>query len=208
MKAWREKKRVEIAAYNKAYKEANKANLAESVRERSRRWYQENRQRALARDKAKYAANPDMKRANAAKSKAARRAKDEAIFKEKQAAYVRERRKGDARFALDGRMSNMVFYALRREKAGRSWKTLVDYTLDELVDRLNETMPDGYSWADFLSGELHIDHEIPRRAFNYTSPDDYDFKRCWALSNLRLLPREVNQKKGGRLSAPFQPSLL
>ncbi len=69
-------------------------------------------------------------------------------------------------------------------------------------------MPDGYTWDDFLSGALHIDHETPVAVFNFTSPSDYDFKRCWALTNLRLLPALENLKKGAKLRIPFQPSLL
>ena len=208
MKAWRKENAERLASYNREYKAAHHDRDAEKNAARTRMWIAENKARHDAGQRKRYAADPETVIHRAAKSKAPRRAVDEDGFKAKQAAYMRNRRRTDLKVALHDRMSNAIFYALRREKAGRSWKTLVDYTLDELVARLNATMPAGYTWDDFLSGELHIDHEIPRAVFNYTSPEDHDFKRCWALSNLQLLPALDNIRKGARLTEPFQPSLI
>lgn len=111
---------------------------------------------------------------------------------------------------LDLRFSALIWYSLRhgKGKGGRSWKELVPYTVEELRAHLHKTLPCGYAWDDFVSGALEVDHIIPRSAFNYSSPDDYDFQRCWALSNLQLLPAFDNNSKGSKLSGPFQPSLL
>jgi 5-methylcytosine-specific restriction endonuclease McrA len=104
-------------------------------------------------------------------------------------------------------MSNMINYSLRGNKNGYHWESLVGYTLADLIRRLNKTMPQGYVWKDFLSGRLHIDHIIPISAFNFTKPEHTDFKRCWALSNLRLLPAKENLSKHNHLDKPFQPAL-
>jgi hypothetical protein len=93
------------------------------------------------------------------------------------------------------------------EKAGRSWKSLVGYSVDDLIRRLKETIPIGYGWGDFLNGSLQIDHIIPIAAFNFKSTNDIDFKRCWDLNNLQLLPALENQIKNAKLEAPFQPSM-
>lgn len=122
--------------------------------------------------------------------------------------YVKERRKRDPQYALSSRMSVMIRRRLVEGKQGRSWKSLVPYTLEALRHHLEKTMPKGYSWDDFLSGALHIDHRTPVRAFNFTSADDHDFHRCWALKNLRFLPAFENMSKGGQLEKPFQPSLF
>lgn len=122
-----------------------------------------------------------------------------------------KRRRSDLRYALRIRMTNMIGQTLRRRrsgKGGKSWRQLVPYTIDELKHHLQKTMPNGYTWDDFMSGRLHIDHKIPHSVFNYSSPADHDFTRCWALSNLQLLPAEINIKKGASLSKPFQPTLL
>lgn len=122
--------------------------------------------------------------------------------------YVRARRRTDPKFALNSRMSVMIRRGLVMGKQGQSWLALVPYTLDDLRAHLDSTMPEGFGWDDFLSGDLHIDHEIPLKAFNFSSPKDHDFQRCWSLSNLRLLPAFDNLSKGARLEKPFQPSLL
>ena len=68
-------------------------------------------------------------------------------------------------------------------------------------------MPKGYAWQDYISGILEIDHIIPISAFNFTKPEHIDFKRCWALSNLRLLLKEENRIKSNKMERPFQPAL-
>ena len=106
-------------------------------------------------------------------------------------------------------MSANVRHSLKNGvKNGRSWKQLVPYGTAELKKRLMKTMPDGYTWDDFMAGKLHVDHIIPVTAFNFASPEDIDFQRCWSLVNLRLLPARENIAKGARLSKPFQPAFI
>ena len=53
----------------------------------------------------------------------------------------------------------------------------------------------------------HIDHKIPLAVFNYTRPEDIDFKLCWSLKNIAPLGAIENMKKGAKIEKPFQPSL-
>ncbi|MBA7586851.1 hypothetical protein ES708_28857 [subsurface metagenome] len=113
----------------------------------------------------------------------------------------------DLNFKLKKKMRTSIWYSLKKNKGNKTWRSLVGYTLNDLIKRLNETMPVGYTWKDYLSGELHIDHIIPIDAFNFTRPEHTDFKKCWALSNLRLLLAKENLIKSNRLIRPFQPAL-
>lgn len=45
------------------------------------------------------------------------------------------------------------------------------------------------------------DHARPIASFNFNSPDDKEFKDCWALSNLRPLEAKENMSKGSRIAA-------
>jgi hypothetical protein len=117
------------------------------------------------------------------------------------------KRRNTVQGSLHHRISNLIRINLKRAKQGRSWSDLVNYSLEDLTVRLNKTMPHGYTWDDFISGKLHIDHIIPVTAFNFSTVDDIDFKKCWSLSNLRLLPAFENMSKNDKLSQPFQPSL-
>lgn len=120
------------------------------------------------------------------------------------------KRKMDPAYRLHSKIRGEIHRYLKRngtDKAGRQWEMLVGYTKDQLIQRLKATVPEGFTWQDYLDGKLHLDHIVPVTAFNVTSPDDIDFRRCWDLSNLQLLPVSDNCSKGAKLEKPFQPSL-
>ena len=115
--------------------------------------------------------------------------------------------KTNPKFNINDKMKRAINISLKGNKNGRHWETLIGYTCNDLIKRLKKTMPQGYTWQDFMKGELHIDHKIPKSVFNFTKPEHIDFKRCWALENLQLLPARENLIKQDKLSKPFQPAL-
>ena len=121
--------------------------------------------------------------------------------------WIKKKLKIDLKFNLNSKIRTAIWQSLKGNKPGRHWEDLVGYTLNDLIKRLQKTMPKGYCWQDFLQGKLHIDHKIPISAFNFNKPEHTDFKRCWALSNLQLLPAKENMTKHNKLSRPFQPAL-
>lgn len=123
--------------------------------------------------------------------------------------YVKKRYRTDPRYSINRRALHLVHASLKARGSAKSarWEALVGYTLDDLVKRLKRTMPKGWTWDDFMAGRLHIEHKTPLSAFNFTSENDLDFRRAWALSNLRLLPAAENIAKGDTVDGPFQPSL-
>ena len=128
--------------------------------------------------------------------------------KKKINAVARQKRKTNIRYKLNANMATAIWKVLKKNKGGRAWVSLVGYTVDELKKYLKKTMPKGYVWQDYLDGKLHVDHKIPRSVFNFTKPEHRDFKRCWALRNLQLLPAKKNMSTGATLTKHFQPSLL
>jgi len=115
-----------------------------------------------------------------------------------------ERQKNNLQFRLNNRIHVGINQSLKGEKNGQKWESLVGYNLKQLKKRLEFTMPINYTWQDFMNCELEIDHIIPIDAFNFSKPEDLQFKRCWALSNLRLLPKNENRKKSNKIIKPFQ----
>ncbi len=207
MREWSSKNKEKKLATDRAFRIANFEELRKKSRERAKK----NRTRNRLRSKRWYEANKERSALNAKISTARRRASDPEKFKAAIAARVKRRRLINPRRYFYEKMSRLVSKTLKRHrtsKQGKSWPGLVGYTIDELEARLLETMPDGYCWADYLSGALEIDHIVPASAHNFASPLDIDFRRCWALSNLRLLTKEANYEKRAKLSAPFQPALL
>lgn len=78
-------------------------------------------------------------------------------------------------------------------KGGRSWEALLGYTTSELRDHLERQFLKGMSWDNY--GDWHVDHIIPVATFSFSSPDDDDFKACWALTNLRPLWATDNMRR-------------
>ena len=121
--------------------------------------------------------------------------------------YISEKYRTDLKFNLNNRMRRAINHSLKGNKNGRHWETLVGYTLDDLVKRLKKTMPEGYCWEDYINGRLHLDHKIPISVFNFEKPEHINFKRCWDLKNLQLLPARENLIKSNKIKKPFQPAL-
>jgi len=121
--------------------------------------------------------------------------------------YMKYKRKTDLKCNLNHKISRGIYKSLKGNKQGRRWEKLVGYALNDLLKRLKRTMPKGYIWQDYLRGELHIDHIIPISVWNFNKPEHIDFKRCWALSNLQLLPAKDNLSKHNKITKPFQLAL-
>lgn len=90
-------------------------------------------------------------------------------------------------------------------KNGRHWESLVDFTASKLKTHLEKLFLPGMAWEN--RGEWQIDHKIPLSAFNFTTAEDLDFKRCWSLKNLQPMWAKENMSKNNKLDKPFQPSL-
>lgn len=119
-----------------------------------------------------------------------------------------EKKKATPRGRLENSIKSGVHRGLMNgAKAGRSTFKLLGYTVEELKRHIELQFIEGMSWGNYGVHGWHIDHIIPVSAHNYETPDDMDFKRCWALSNLRPLWAEDNLRKQARLVKPFQPSL-
>jgi hypothetical protein len=105
--------------------------------------------------------------------------------------------RGTVKGNIDNRMGPTLRRVLGSKKAGRRWEDILGYTSEELIAHLNTTMPEGYTWDDL--SKLHIDHIIPISHFKYSSTEDPDFKKCWDLTNLQLLPAAENLEKKNML---------
>lgn len=97
---------------------------------------------------------------------------------------------------VDGRMKSAIQQALKGRKSGRSWETLVGYSLNDLVQHLERQFTKGMTWDNI--GEWEIDHIRPRAMFHYESADDPAFRDCWGLPNLRPLWRQMNREKSAK----------
>ena len=143
----------------------------EATRRRAKEYYWDNRERVLAR-----MATPE--------------------GREYAAAKMRERFAKNPQFKLHSNISSAVRKGLAG-KGRRRWEELVGYTAEELKHHIERQFTRGMGWHNYGrgAGRWHIDHIVPQSAFTFSSPEDPDFKACWALSNLRPMWGSENISK-------------
>jgi len=102
---------------------------------------------------------------------------------------------------LNSRMGILLRDALRRNQNSPTLEKLVGYTPQDVRDHFESLFVDGMTWSN--RGEWEIDHIRPICSFDYDSPNDAAFQKCWALSNLQPLWREDNMRKGKSIIEPL-----
>lgn len=201
-------KREKACLASKLWRERNPKKYLESLRRQDAKPERKAKQAARARDvrkteqhktkAASYRRRPEVKERNNAFQKTDRRR-----------AYVREwqkspeqKEKSRLRAAkrletpsgvLNNRMRSGIRRGLTTGKGGKSWLSLVDYTLDQLIAHIEKQFLKGMSWENMDT--WHIDHIIPLSDFLFSAPSDIEFKRAWSLGNLRPLWGKDNLEK-------------
>ena len=99
-------------------------------------------------------------------------------------------------------ISRQISLALQGKKSGWAWEKLVGYTIFDLASHLEKKFKPGMSWGNY--GDWHIDHERPVASFEFNSPDDPEFKKCFSLNNLQPLWATENMAKGARYEDSVQ----
>lgn len=112
----------------------------------------------------------------------------------KRIAERRVRRLTDPQFRLSERIAEQMRRVLKGEKRGRPTESMLDYTFDELRAHLERQFLRGMTWENMR--DWHIDHIVPLASFSFDGPDHPEFKRAWALTNLRPLWARENVAKG------------
>lgn len=191
--AWRDANKAAVKDYNQAYRKAGYKSTAHVAAWRARnlahsREYERKKRRRL------YAADPEKFRAIARRS----------YYRDHAATLKRVREKSTRRYRtvpwvnLKAKVANRVAQMLRGRKNRRT-EALLGYTMKELVAHIERQFTKGMSWEKVLRGEIHIDHIVPVAKFKPASPEDPEFKACWALSNLRPMWASQNCSKGARV---------
>lgn len=98
---------------------------------------------------------------------------------------------------LSCKMGTQTWKSLHKNKASKSWKSYVSYTIEDLRKHLESKFTEGMTWNNM--GKWHIDHKVPVSFFQYEKPSDQEFQYCWSLDNLQPLWALDNIKKGAKL---------
>jgi hypothetical protein len=156
----------------------------------SKKYYIKNREKVLARTKA-YQKNNSLK-----------------VNERK-----RNRLKIDPNYYLRDLVSRAVSNSLKilGKKKGGSILNYLEYTIDELKINIEKQFEPWMTWNnrgrynpniwddnDPSTWTWNLDHIIPQASLPYTSMTDDNFKKCWALENLRPLSSKQNIIDGNR----------
>lgn len=112
--------------------------------------------------------------------------------------YERNRKAIDPVFKLRKNCSRLVKHALNGSKNGQSVLSYLPYTMNQLKKHLEDRFDNKMNWNNY-GIYWHIDHIHPQSLLPYTSMNDENFKKCWALENLRPLEAIENMKKSNKL---------
>lgn len=158
------------------------------------KWREKRAEKQRKSQRHKYNTNNEYREEKLAKLKISRNTDE---YREKRNQYERKRYSEDIKYKIRHNMRVMIYSRLRSRLYDKNYKAtfdIVPYTLEELMDHLQSKFLPGMSWDNY--GKWHIDHIIPDANFNYTSVDDPEFQKCWALDNLQPLWGPANLSKG------------
>lgn len=136
-----------------------------------------------------------------------RRSSNKPEFKLKQKLNGRKRRKNEE-YRLRSNISRKINYQLHKlgfSKNGLSTLEGLPYTMEQLKQHLESQFEPWMNWDNYgkyyynkwddnnsSTWVWQIDHIIPCSTLPYTSMEDENFKKCWALENLRPLSAKQN----------------
>ena len=185
----------ELNEFNKH--ETNKDRLngkcKKCVREYSKIHYEKNREKVLKKQK-EYNKNH-----NRAEYVRGWYQKNKLKLREKRNNYQKKRRKNNPSLRLNANVGIAISMALKGDKNGRHWETLVSYTLNDLKEHLELQFKDGMNWENYGKNGWHIDHKIPISLFNIQGIKSKGFKACWALENLQPMWASKNKMKNNKI---------
>lgn len=184
-KQWKKENIEKIIAQRKEYRQKN----ANEIRVKQKEYYNKNRENLLEYQARHYQNNCDSRKKQASEYRKLNYNK----IRKYQNEWEKNKRLTDAKFSINSRISRAITRGLQFGKEGNSWRDLVDFTLDELINHIERLFLPGMSWEN--RSEWHIDHIKPIASFNFTTCHDIEFKQAWSLTNLQPLWKEENLLK-------------
>jgi hypothetical protein len=198
-----------IDQYNKEYRKENNNYI--SIRKRT--YYSNNKEEILAKDK-KYRAQPQIRERTKRYKKQYREDNREKITQSYNK-WQREKKKNDPVYKIRVNISRMVNAALNKigsSKNNYSFLDFVDWTPDSLAFHIESQWKDKNFWMtwenhgrynaktwddnDSSTWTWQLDHIIPQSDLPYKNMKEENFKKCWALENLRPYSAKLNIIEG------------
>ena len=186
---YRENNRPDINEKAKVYRENNKEQISQTQKE-----YRENNKEDLLEYGKHY-----------------RKENKEKLWNKK-AEYAKERLKTDPAFKLRKTISRMISNALKDNLSSKNGKSILEFlqfSMQDLKEHLENQFEPWMTWDnrgkyspktwdnnDSSTWTWQLDHIIPQSDLPFTNMKEDNFKKCWALDNLRPLNSKQNLLDG------------
>ena len=187
LKKWQKNNIEKIREYSRIYRQNN----CEKMKE----WYQNNREKINEKCRIRYKNNLEKEKARSKKYYQNNR--------EKINEYCRNRKKINIHFRLKSIISSSIYKRLKHRLLDKNRKptfSFLPYTIDDLIKHLESLFQPWMNWGNYgrKVGYWVIDHIKPDSLFHYTSVEDEEFQKCWALENLQPMEWMENIKKSNK----------
>jgi len=123
--------------------------------------------------------------------------------------YTSKRKDEDPAFKLRRDISSWIANILSARESHKSASCFQDYTIDELFIHIENQFEWWMTWKnrgkynpktwddnDPTTWTWQLDHIVPHSLFDYKDVNDEEYKKCWALNNLRPLSAKQNVLDG------------
>lgn len=107
------------------------------------------------------------------------------------------RRRADLKASRRDGIADLLRAAVVANRRSRTVERRLGYSVADVRAHLEQLFQPGMDWDVFATGAIHIDHVIPKAAFDLTNDDEW--RECWALENLQPLWAADNLRKAARL---------
>ena len=123
--------------------------------------------------------------------------------KPKRMAYKKEQIKGYRKepvYRMKEMVSRHVRLAFKKQHRAKDSVTFsaLPYTPSDLVEHLESQFDEKMNWDNY-GDYWHVDHIYPQSLLPYSSLEDENFQKCWALENLQPLEATENMKKSNKV---------
>jgi hypothetical protein len=204
-----------ILEYRKEYYEDNK----EIILRHNKQYYEDNKEEVLIVQKTYRDSHKNQRKKYNLKNKEAIKEYNKKYAKSNRNKIVKKhneyqiiRRKNDPAFRIRGIISNMINKQLESYGSTKNGKSCLDYlpySIQELKEHIEQQFEIWMNWDnhgkydsklwddnDQSTWTWQIDHIVPQSDLPYSSMTDDNFKKCWALSNLRPYSAKQNLLDG------------
>lgn len=142
------------------------------------------------------------------------RQKNKACLNEYQKTYRKNKYNSNIDFRIKVIASASISQSLRTKNLSKNNSSVLKYlpfSIQDLREHLEKHFEPWMNWQNYgiyranawndddtSTWTWHIDHVIPQSLLSYTSMEDDNFKKCWALANLRPLAAKRNVLEGNK----------